>query len=235
VVVVIDIEEKRKHYGRLLHEAELDGLTKVYTRSGAERYINLRMTMEQDNVCTFLLLDMDNLKGINDHLGHAMGDTALQMVANQLKNIFRSSDIIGRLGGDEFVAFLPGLGNEKILHRSMSELLHALTETYLDDDKKWPLSCSMGVSIGIMGRTDFATMYRQADRALYHVKRHGKWNFAIYDPQLLQKKDKQGSDTQLTPQDGRQNNGCQKCSAGDGRSLDILERDSHKEVKATRS
>ena len=185
VVVIVDIEEKRKHYGKLLHEAELDGLTRVYTRGGAERYINLRMTMERDNVCTFLLLDMDNLKGINDHLGHALGDTALQVVASQLKKHFRSSDIIGRLGGDEFVAFLPGLGNEKILHRSIGELLHTLTVTYLDAEKKWSLTCSMGLSIGIMGQTDFSTLYRQADTALYHVKRNGKGNFAIYNPQML--------------------------------------------------
>jgi diguanylate cyclase (GGDEF)-like protein/PAS domain S-box-containing protein len=184
VVVIIDIEEKRKHYGRLLHEAELDGLTRVYTRGGAERYINLRMTMERDNVCTFLLLDMDNLKGINDHLGHALGDAALQMVANQLKKHFRSSDIIGRMGGDEFVAFLPGLSNEKTLHRSIGELLHTLAGTYLDKEKQWPLSCSMGLAISNMGRTNFSTMYRQADTALYHVKRNGKGSFAIYNPQM---------------------------------------------------
>ena len=191
VVVIIDIEEKRKHYGRLLHEAELDGLTRVYTRGGAERYINLRMTLEQDNVCTFLLLDMDNLKGINDHLGHALGDAALQMVANQLKKHFRSSDIIGRLGGDEFVAFLPGLSNEKTLYRNIGELLHILANTYLDKEKLWPLSCSMGLSIGRMGQTEFSTLYRQADTALYHVKRHGKGSFAIYNPQMQLRKEQE--------------------------------------------
>jgi diguanylate cyclase (GGDEF)-like protein/PAS domain S-box-containing protein len=200
VVFVIDIEEKRKHYGRLLHEAELDGLTRVYTRGGAERYINLRMAMDQDNSCTFLLLDMDNLKGINDHLGHALGDTALQMVANQLKKHFRGSDIIGRLGGDEFVAFLPGLGSEKILRRSVSELLQTLTTTYLDKDKRWTLSCSIGVAMGIMGQTDFSTMYRQADTALYHVKRNGKCNYAMYDPKMQLRADGESS---LQPQDGR--------------------------------
>ena len=180
MAVIVDIAEKRKHYGRLLHEAEMDGLTQVYTRGVAERFINLRLGMDNESTCSLLLVDMDNLKGINDHLGHAHGDAALQILAHHMKKHFRSSDIIGRLGGDEFVVFLPGLSNEQILRRSLSQLQGKLAETYLDAGHKHALSCSIGVATGVMGSTDFATLYRQADTALYQVKRHGKQRFCMY-------------------------------------------------------
>jgi diguanylate cyclase (GGDEF)-like protein len=83
-----------------------DDLTGLYNRRGfkilANQTINMARRMKLN--ATLVFMDPDELKWINDLLGHAAGDQALIDTAQILKNVFRSSDIIARVGGDEFVA-----------------------------------------------------------------------------------------------------------------------------------
>jgi diguanylate cyclase (GGDEF)-like protein len=87
--------------------AMTDDLTGLYNRRGFFFLVNPQIELAIRNNKKLLLIyaDIDNLKGINDKLGHDSGDRALIETANLLKNTFRKSDIIARLGGDEFVIF----------------------------------------------------------------------------------------------------------------------------------
>ena len=55
---------------------------------------------------TFIILDVDKFKEVNDHYGHAVGDIVLSTLGQTLRNYFRENDIIGRIGGDEFVIYM---------------------------------------------------------------------------------------------------------------------------------
>lgn len=127
-----------------------------------------------------MLLDVDDLKYINDHFGHLEGDRALVNVAAVLKKHFRGTDIIGRIGGDEFVALLPGMSDEQFLTGSLRSLTGKLSALSAGESDPCALHCSIGCVLCHGGASDFYTAYRQADAALYQVKRSGKNNYAFY-------------------------------------------------------
>ena len=100
-----DITERKRLEQKLHKLSLLDELTSLYNRRG---FFTLgeqqwRVAKRAERMMTLLFADLDNMKIINDTLGHQVGDQALKEAANVLKKTFRESDIIARIGGDEFV------------------------------------------------------------------------------------------------------------------------------------
>jgi len=89
----------------------LDELTGLRNRRGFAEMATpvLEAADRQGRTCHLLFLDVDNMKELNDGLGHAAGDAGLKAVASTLKRILRRSDVVARIGGDEFVALTVGL------------------------------------------------------------------------------------------------------------------------------
>ncbi|MDO4552723.1 MAG: diguanylate cyclase, partial [Bacillota bacterium] len=94
-----DITEEKTLQQHIQLRAETDGLTGVYNRGTTEELIRSRLAGEEGLRCVLLLSDLDDLKQLNDNLGHGQGDRALKAVADTLKSYFRASDIVGRIGG----------------------------------------------------------------------------------------------------------------------------------------
>ena len=130
-----------------------DDLTGLYNRRGfkilANQTINMARRMKLN--ATLVFMDLDELKWINDLLGHAAGDQALIDTAQILKNVFRSSDIIARVGGDEFVALAidsaenPG---ENMLKRLQEQL--DIHNTWFDQDYAHPSALDRRITNGII-------------------------------------------------------------------------------------
>ncbi|MEG1913421.1 MAG: GGDEF domain-containing protein, partial [Cloacibacillus sp.] len=123
-----------------------------------------------------LVADLDGLKIINDNLGHTSGDAAIKLFADTLATHFADSGIVGRIGGDEFMAFLDGVEAGASLDDAMKSLIMKLVELHVYG--------SIGVVTGDVGADCFNELYRKADMALYHVKRNGKCDYAVYSPQM---------------------------------------------------
>ena len=126
-----------------------------------------------------LCLDLDRFKAVNDTLGHSAGDQLLTMVAQRMREIARSTDLVGRLGGDEFAIVLPGaarVGAELACRR----LLESICLPYMLGSE----SARIGVSIGLATYpTDGATadqLLRNADTALYMAKAAGRNTWRAY-------------------------------------------------------
>ena len=179
--IVKDITEDKEKLLSVKEQAELDGMTQVLNRTTSEQMINNLLSKHKGESCVMLILDLDNLKDINDTLGHDQGDRALKTIAVEMKNYFRSTDIIGRLGGDEFIAFLPNMKNDVSLHISISTLIRKISEIIIGENNDKPISCSIGATIGEMGVDTFDSLYKQADIALYYVKRNGKNNYSFFE------------------------------------------------------
>jgi diguanylate cyclase (GGDEF)-like protein/PAS domain S-box-containing protein len=104
IIVVQDITERKRMEEEIREMSLRDGLTGLYNRRGfitlAEQQLKAAIRAKKQTQLAFI--DVDDLKWINDNLGHEEGDKALIDTANILRQTFRESDIIARLGGDEF-------------------------------------------------------------------------------------------------------------------------------------
>ena len=177
-----DITDEKREQLEIRELSERDGMTGLYNRNTAEKLI--REKLRQDNQGIFLVLDLDRLKQINDGYGHSEGDRAIISIAQALKAHFRNSDIIGRIGGDEFVVYLSGAArNKDVISKIISELLNRMDTLSVGEHAEMAITCSIGCAVGEKNST-YDSLYKQADKALYHVKKSGRNNFAFYSPEM---------------------------------------------------
>jgi len=134
------------------------------------------------SVHALLVLDLDDLKGINDKCGHVEGDRAIKEITSLIRRHFRSSDVAGRIGGDEVHGGSSrDIKDEVQLDAMVSALVRRLGRIVVGEDGSCRLSVSIGAVLTAPGAQEgFQSLYKRADAALYHVKRKGKNGFALY-------------------------------------------------------
>jgi diguanylate cyclase len=119
-----------------------------------------------------MMIDLDNLKRINDKLGHSAGDNALRVVAQHLMRVVRASDVCARAGGDEFAVAMP----ETDLDRARdvaARLRRAVDQAGLSIRAPEHVEVSVGIAAWSHGQ-DWQSVYQAADRDLYEDKRRRK-------------------------------------------------------------
>lgn len=180
-----NIDREKREKALLEFCAKTDMMTGLFNKAATEEVISLSITQNSNQTDALVILDVDDLKLINDTLGHAEGDRAILEVAETLKKHFRSTDIIGRVGGDEFMVFLRNMSSESKLRSSLSSLVQKLARIRLGETMDVQLHASIGAVIST-GEDSFESLYRKADKALYFVKRNGKNDYAFYSPEMEQ-------------------------------------------------
>jgi diguanylate cyclase (GGDEF)-like protein len=140
-----------------------------------------RSTRHQTPVAA-LFIDLDNFKGINDTLGHAVGDELLRAVAARLDGAIRGADTLGRLGGDEFIVISEELslgdGPQLIAERLIEALKHPF---HLGEDKQTRVTVTASVGIASGEHTCAEELLREADIAMYRAKWDGKCRFVVFE------------------------------------------------------
>lgn len=179
VGTMVDVTAEKQNEFMLRDWIGKDPLTKTYNRMAASEKVEEILKRETGSTCAFLIMDLDNFKGVNDSLGHLIGDKVLVDVATIIQHHVRSKDIVCRLGGDEFVVFLVDIP-ESVIEKNVTALLKRLNLTYGDGNKKESISASVGIAIAPREGVDFQTLYEKADQALYEVKHSGKNGYRIY-------------------------------------------------------
>ncbi len=156
-----------------------DSLTGLLNRRGALEAINTALARDTGTNAT-LLLDIDNLKLINDLRGHVTGDAVIARTAFAIRESIRDGDECARLGGDEFIIFAPGCdmaGAEGIAQRILAKL--AKPELPLADAR---FSASIGIAVHSSSDCNFAQIYRDADEALRQARAEGKSRIGFFTP-----------------------------------------------------
>jgi diguanylate cyclase (GGDEF)-like protein/PAS domain S-box-containing protein len=166
-----DISERKKMEQQLRDMAVTDELTGLYNRRGFMGMASQQLQCIKRSNCLAVLLfaDLDNMKTINDTLGHKAGDLALQATAEMLRSVVRKADIVSRMGGDEFAALMSTnpkeASEEAILKRLNMELARI--------NRKRPRDEQISISFGLVCATKETTLEQllsMADAKMYAVK-----------------------------------------------------------------
>ncbi len=164
----------------LVNQRDTDGLTRLNTRSCAERRITAALyTGSKD--AAMMLFDLDHFKELNDQLGHRLGDQALQEVARDIQGLFRTTDVLCRLGGDEFLIFVPDIPDTALLENRAQLVVETVRRVMTDEAGKGvAITASVGVAYAQDTGMTFDKMYRRADQAMYQAKRAGGNCFHVW-------------------------------------------------------
>ncbi len=120
---------------------------------------------------TLLYLDCDNFKRLNDRFGHQIGNRLLHLLAINLQENTRTTDIVARLGGDEFAVLMPETGEQIVplpiqrLHAQLVDVLRA---------KGWPVTLSLGAAVYLHAPASADELIKSADRLMLQAKNEGK-------------------------------------------------------------
>jgi diguanylate cyclase (GGDEF)-like protein len=152
----------------LVHDASHDSLTGLLNRRSYELLLGQAVSRARRYGWPFalVLLDLDNFKVVNDHYGHAAGDSALQAVGAELRASLRSGDVAARLGGDEFALLVVGVDNVAALSPLLGRLKRALERSVPQTD----VSFSVGVACFPADTDDPNALTGLADARLYAAK-----------------------------------------------------------------
>jgi diguanylate cyclase (GGDEF)-like protein len=163
----------------LFQQATRDSLTGLLNRGAALEALEIDLATAHRShgelLLTLFYIDLDDLKSINDSIGHDGGDAAIRAVADALKLTTRASDVIARFGGDEFVVGWLGSRESHVPTMLATRIGARVAHSQVGDRAHpTPLACSIGVAVSEPSDTTVLTLIERADRALYDAKAHGK-------------------------------------------------------------
>ena len=173
----VDIHESRTQLDKLTLIASTDALTGLFNHASAREKITNRLRERPDGHFALVIFDLDYFKSANDNRGHMFGDKLLNHLAQQLRHVVRSGDIVARVGGDEFLIFLEYKND---LEAAIKRIFNALIGEY----EGFSISLSMGVAQTATVGYDYDALFQAADNALYAVKRGGRGQYLFYDESM---------------------------------------------------
>ncbi|WP_150290660.1 putative bifunctional diguanylate cyclase/phosphodiesterase [Sphingobium estronivorans] len=181
-----DITQQRESADRIAQLARFDPLTGLPNRAHLHEVLDQSMAMARGGAagCAFLMIDLDRFKGINDTLGHQVGDMLLTQVARRLRHIFSDSEFCGRIGGDEFAVVIPQVAANRGIDTLAAAIISGLSAPYQVDEHLLYVGASVGSALSPQDGKEAEALIRSADLALYRAKSEGGGLHCAYEPQL---------------------------------------------------
>ncbi|CAM4468134.1 diguanylate cyclase (GGDEF)-like protein/PAS domain S-box-containing protein [Paenibacillus endophyticus] len=193
-IIFKDITQEKQAKLRINHLAFHDELTGLPNRRMFNQAISEAITANSSTREPFvvMVLDIDRFKIINDSLGHTVGDQFLQEVSKRIQlAAMESSAMLARMGGDEFTLLCSRYSELAEIEQLAQDIIIAIQAPYRLKESDFYVSASIGISIFPMHGQDAGQLLRNADTAMYEVKKKGKNDFLFFsnelDEQLLEK------------------------------------------------
>lgn len=169
-------KENQETQKLIRHQAEHDALTDLLNRGSFEKL--LKIHEEGESSYALILIDVDTFKSVNDTYGHDTGDQILKKVSQILKQTFRSIDYVCRIGGDEFAIIMVEMTSD--LEYTIKDKIFMINEKLGKKENGLP-AVSLSVGVAFSDRENPGdTIFKDADKALYDVKEHGRCGCKIY-------------------------------------------------------
>ena len=162
-----DTTERRRAEERLKYLSLHDPLTGLYNRAYFEEELQ-RMESSRCPAAGVIMCDVDDLKTVNDTLGHEAGDSLLTAAAVTIKSCFREADVVARIGGDEFAVLLPQV-TLKDLENAKNRIAAAVSK-YNQNGRGLPLGISLGCAAREDASVSMKELVREADITMYREK-----------------------------------------------------------------
>lgn len=178
---ITDIDHIVKEFSLLKLKSEYDQLTELYNKSAFYEKVKKFIKENKESTCTFIFIDLDNFKAVNDNLGHMVGDEVLKDTANKINDVFNGTEaIVSRFGGDEFCVFNPSL-SISLIKEKLKLLCDNLNAKYIGNDIEVRVSASIGIAFYPNDGNTVESLIEKSDVALYLSKEKGKNQFTIYN------------------------------------------------------
>ena len=183
---IFDITKRKRAENELKYHAFHDSLTGLPNRSFFDKHISLmfKNCERYHKLFAILFIDIDSFKGINDTLGHSIGDEILKCFAQRLTAQMRKSDFVCRWGGDEFVVLLSDVENPEQAAKFSQRLLQKFEHPLNIEGHQIYLKCSVGIAIYPEDGQESEILLKNADAALYRTKESGRNHYQFYNPEM---------------------------------------------------
>jgi diguanylate cyclase (GGDEF)-like protein/PAS domain S-box-containing protein len=171
-----DITDRKRTVDDLEYRAFHDALTGLPNRALFLDRLGQAVSRarREDGRVAVMFIDLDNLKAINDTMGHAAGDELIRRTADRIRRCLREADTLARVGGDEFTLLLPDVSVPDDAKTVASKALASVAESFLIGGRKVSITTSIGIAFYPKDSTEPEELVRCADKALYHAKETGK-------------------------------------------------------------
>jgi len=183
--VVEDVTERRRAGEQIAHLAHFDALTDLPNRVLFRERIDQQLEQVRHGA-TFALLyiDIDEFKGINDSLGHHVGDELLKTVARLIKSCVGQDDLVARLGGDEFAVLLSGIKSRDDVVKTVSRIFEAIRVPHHCLGHQLSTDASIGIALAPQDGADRDQLTKNADLAMYAAKAGGRRTYRFFEPAM---------------------------------------------------
>lgn len=170
---LVNVQKEMEEMQQMEDKALRDPLTGLLNRDGFQsRMEEIYAQINERLPITIAVLDFDNFKGVNDMLGHAGGDAALQLLSRNLVGLFGEHAVISRYGGDEFMLCIFQMQEAQV--RELFEgLVHEMDREFIYQTVTRRISISLG-AVYTQENVPFQVLFKEADKMLYQTKNNGR-------------------------------------------------------------
>jgi diguanylate cyclase (GGDEF)-like protein len=185
VATIEDITERTRADEKIAHLAHYDALTDLPNRALFRARLEQALeVMRPGQQLAVLYIDIDEFKGVNDALGHPIGDELLKGVAGRLRGCLKDTDVAARLGGDEFAVIQTAITHLSETTRLVDEIHSAIREPFECMGHLITTDASIGIAIAPADGLDIDELLRNADLALYGAKGDGRRTYRFFEASM---------------------------------------------------
>ncbi|GLH78101.1 GGDEF domain-containing protein [Bradyrhizobium sp. SSBR45G] len=183
--VIEDTTERRLADEKIAHLAHFDALTELPNRVLFRERIDEELERARHGTFFALLyIDVDEFKGINDSLGHHVGDELLKTIARRIESCLGPEDMVARLGGDEFAVLLTTVADQDEVIVTVTKILETIRQPYRCLGHQLSTDASIGIALAPRDGVERDQVTKHADLAMYAAKAGGRRTFRFFEPSM---------------------------------------------------
>lgn len=181
-----DITGRKIHEEQLYYQANFDALTGLPNRHYFHKHLELQLATvnPETQYITLMVLDLDNLKYVNDTFGHEFGDNLIREISHRLEAVCGHGCVVSRFVGDEFTIIPPLTADPDDGWRRAEQIRNAMNTVFVVDRTEIMATASIGVAVYPRDGKDVESLLKNGEAAMYQAKKNGKNLISYYTKEL---------------------------------------------------